>query len=48
VGQNEAVRIFIGGVIPDGADAIVFREEAGDTGSDLHFDASVFVTTILT
>jgi molybdopterin molybdotransferase len=40
VGASEAVRIFIGGIVPDGADAIVFREEAGDADGALHFSTS--------
>src|SRR4051794_35307117 len=34
VGQGEAVRIFTGGVVPDGADAVIIHEDAkadGDT-----------------
>ncbi|GAA0571965.1 molybdopterin molybdotransferase MoeA [Rhizomicrobium electricum] len=37
VGNGEAVRIVIGGVLPEGADAIVFHEEASDESGDLHF-----------
>lgn len=37
---NEAVRIGIGGVVPHGADALVFREEADGGDSELHFSTS--------
>lgn len=40
VGTNEAVRIVIGGVVPDGADAIVFREEADAGHGDLTFKST--------
>jgi molybdopterin molybdotransferase len=40
VGDNEAVRIGIGGVIPPGADAIVIADDAGAADSDLRFDAA--------
>ena len=40
IGTNEAVRIFIGGIVPDGADAIVFREEADDADGALHFNTA--------
>lgn len=40
VGENEAVHIVIGGLIPEGTDAIVFREETVDAGNELHFHAS--------
>ena len=39
VGTNEAVRIVIGGIIPAGADAIAFAEDAED--GDLPFSPSV-------
>jgi len=39
IGVNEAVRIFIGGVVPDGADAIVFHEEADGSSGTLRFEA---------
>jgi len=37
---GQAVRIFTGGVIPDGADAIVIQEEVDVDGGNLHFNAS--------
>jgi molybdopterin molybdotransferase len=40
VGENQAVRIGIGGLIPSGADAIVFREETDGADNELHFHAS--------
>jgi molybdopterin molybdotransferase len=36
VGDGEAVRIAIGGVLPAGADAIMFREEADDENGNLN------------
>jgi molybdopterin molybdotransferase len=35
VGQGEAVRIFTGGVIPDGADAVVIQEDTEVDGSSI-------------
>jgi molybdopterin molybdotransferase len=35
VGTNEAVRIFTGGVVPDGADAIVIQEDTTATGAQV-------------
>jgi molybdopterin molybdotransferase len=40
VGPGETVRIFTGGVIPDGADAIVIQEEVDIVGGDVQFNAS--------
>lgn len=40
VASGEAVRIFTGGMIPDGADAIVIQEEVDRTGDTIHFNAS--------
>ncbi len=40
VGRGEAVRIMTGGVIPDGADAVVKREDAEERGSLVVFAAS--------
>jgi molybdopterin molybdotransferase len=40
VGAGQAVRIAIGGVLPEGTDAVVFREEADGEGGDLHFSSS--------
>ena len=40
VGTGEAVRIFAGGVVPDGADAIVVREDAASDGVMVSFEAS--------
>ena len=37
VGQGEAVRIFTGGVVPEGADAIVIQESARREGDAVHF-----------
>jgi len=37
---GQAVRIFTGGVIPDGADAIVIQEEVDVEGGNIHFNAS--------
>jgi molybdopterin molybdotransferase len=39
LGTGEAVRIFTGGVIPDGADAIVIQEEVDLEGENVHFNA---------
>ena len=36
VGAGEAVRIFTGGVIPDGADAVVIQEDTMDRGRRHH------------
>ena len=33
VGANEAVRIFTGGVVPDGADAVVIQEDTARDGN---------------
>ncbi|MDE2183997.1 MAG: molybdopterin molybdotransferase MoeA [Alphaproteobacteria bacterium] len=38
VGPNEAVRIFTGGVVPEGADAIVIQEDATAEGGLVLFD----------
>jgi molybdopterin molybdotransferase len=35
LGQGEAVRIFTGGVIPDGADAVIIQEDTAIDGSTL-------------
>src|SRR5206468_4448177 len=35
VGKGEAVRIFTGGVIPDGADAVIIQEDTGVDGDCL-------------
>jgi molybdopterin molybdotransferase len=35
VGKGEAVRIFTGGVIPDGADAVIIQEDTGIDGDRL-------------
>src|SRR6478672_5312752 len=35
VGANEAVRIFTGGVIPDGADAVIIQEDTGIDGDHI-------------
>jgi molybdopterin molybdotransferase len=40
VAQNQAVRIFTGGVIPDGADAVVIQEEVDREGDDIHFNVA--------
>ena len=40
LGAGQAVRIFTGGVIPDGADAIVIQEETDTEGGNVHFNAS--------
>jgi molybdopterin molybdotransferase len=37
VGQGEAVRIFTGGVVPEGADAIVIQEDARREDETAHF-----------
>ena len=38
VGAGEAVRIFTGGVVPDGADAIVIQEDAQPTATWFDFE----------
>jgi molybdopterin molybdotransferase len=38
VGPGEAVRIFTGGAMPEGADAIVIQEEVDRTGDMIHFN----------
>jgi molybdopterin molybdotransferase len=40
VGAGEAVRIFTGGGVPEGADAIVIQEDAACDGVVVSFDAS--------
>src|SRR5919112_4551623 len=35
IGANEAVRIFTGGVIPDGADAVIIQEDTALDGDHL-------------
>ncbi|MGC9954772.1 MAG: gephyrin-like molybdotransferase Glp [Rhizomicrobium sp.] len=40
VGAGEAVRIFTGGVVPEGADAIVIQEDAASDGVMVSFDAT--------
>ena len=37
VGAGEAVRIFTGGVIPDGADAVIIQEDTATDGDCLTF-----------
>ncbi len=39
LGANEAVRIFTGGVVPDGADAVVIQEDATLDGATVSFAA---------
>jgi molybdopterin molybdotransferase len=43
VGHGEAVRIFTGGVIPEGADAIVIQEEVDAEGEMIHFNAGACI-----
>ena len=40
VGAGEAVRIFTGGVIPDGADAVIIQEDTGVDGDAHHHHGS--------
>ena len=40
VGAGEAVRIFTGGVIPDGADAVIIQEDTGDRRRSPHHHGS--------
>ena len=40
VGAGEAVRIFTGGVVPAGADAIVIQEEVDIVGGDVQFNTT--------
>ena len=40
VGAGEAVRIFTGGVIPDGADAVIIQEDTGDRRRSHHHHRS--------
>ena len=40
VGRGEAVRIFTGGVIPDGADAVIIQEDTGDRRRSYHHHGS--------
>lgn len=40
VGANQTVRIFTGGAIPKGADAVVIQEEVDVVGGDVQFNAS--------
>jgi molybdopterin molybdotransferase len=40
VGRGEAVRIFTGGVVPDGADTIVIQEDADADGERVTFDVA--------
>jgi molybdopterin molybdotransferase len=40
VGSGEAVRIFTGGVVPDGADTIVIQEDAETAGNRVTFNAA--------
>lgn len=44
LGQNEAVRIFIGGEVPNGANAIVARDDAAEADSGLLLEASAIRT----
>ncbi|HEY5347709.1 MAG TPA: molybdopterin molybdotransferase MoeA, partial [Rhizomicrobium sp.] len=41
IGAGEAVRIFTGGVVPDGADTILIQEDAKTEGGTLSFAAPV-------
>jgi len=38
VSAGEAVRIFTGGLVPDGADAVVMQEEVDREGDTIHFN----------
>ena len=40
VGKGEAVRIFTGGVIPEGADAVIIQEDTGDRRRSHHHHRS--------
>jgi len=40
IGPGEAVRIFTGGAIPEGGDAIVIQEEVDRVGDNIHFNPS--------
>jgi molybdopterin molybdotransferase len=44
VGAGEAVRIFTGGMVPDGADAVVIQEEVDREGNNIHFNHSALET----
>ena len=41
VGKNECVRIFTGGVVPDGCDAVVMQEKAQASGKSIRFSPGV-------
>ena len=41
VGNNECVRIFTGGVVPDGCDAVVMQEKAQASGKSIRFSPGV-------
>ena len=41
VGRNECVRIFTGGVVPDGCDAVVMQEKAQASGKSIRFSPGV-------
>src|SRR5499427_3850792 len=41
VGPGEAVRIFTGGPLPEGADAIVMQEDVTRDGTDINLNANV-------
>ena len=41
VGNNECVRIFTGGVVPDGCDAVVMQEKAQANGKSIRFSPGV-------
>ena len=41
IGPNEAVRIFTGGAVPPGADAIVIQENAVADGDTIRFSVAV-------
>ncbi len=40
VGEGSAVRIFTGGVVPEGADAIIIQEDASIEGDAVHFSVA--------
>jgi molybdopterin molybdotransferase len=45
IGANEAVRIFTGGAVPDGADAIVIQEDATAEGGLVLFDEKAAIAS---
>ena len=47
VGQHQAMRVFTGAPVPDGADAIVMQEDVWKIGDSIRFDSSNAKTSLI-